>query len=157
MKTWTFWERLLSILQTIAIVAGLILIFLTWKTVVHQEAKDSADIIFKFNDYFDQQKYEGLIDALDTDNIHVPIVNGVRGHRTKYSETLVYSYMSLIEMLDDLYNHKLIKREMIFQNFSDNIENEYKNDDIQYLIKRDRKEDPTFWTGFQHIAEEFKK
>ena len=157
MKNWLFWERFLSVLQTLAIIAGVILILFAWRTIKHQEQKDSADIVIKFNDYFDQQKYVNLIDALDTLDTKVPIVNGLNGRKTKFSESLVYSYMSLFEMLDDLYKDKLVSYELIYENFSDNIKKAYQNEDIQFIIKRDRKEDATFWTGFQHLYEEFKR
>jgi hypothetical protein len=156
-NTWRFWERLFSVLQTLAIVAGVVLIFFTRQTMVHQEAKDSADIVIKFNDYFDQKKYEGLINELDTDNPHTRIIIGIGQGPARFSEALVENYMSLFELLDDIYRQHLVSKEMIYQNFSDYIESAYKNDDIQFLIKRDRKNDPTYWVGFQRLAEEFKK
>jgi hypothetical protein len=154
-KSWAFWSRTLVVLQTFAVIAGVWLIYLGWNTLQHQKEIDSANLVLRFDDYFDRAKFAPLIDTLDTDDPKTPILKD-EFHKGSFSASLIYDYLNIYETLDDLCQHGLISGEMVFQNFSYDLEKAYANKDIQDLIRRDAGNDPLdSWVGFNDLGRNF--
>jgi hypothetical protein len=65
------------------------------------------------------------------------------------------SYLSQYETLDDFYRNGLITCRMMYNEFSHDLENAYKNNDVMSQVALDRKDDPTFWEGFLDLGKEF--
>jgi len=62
------------------------------------------------------------------------------------------SYLGLYDQINDAYKMKLISKDLIYNDFSDALIDAYKNKEVQgYLIKI-RKEDPTYFDGFDKLA-----
>ena len=141
------------IISSLAVLISAISIFLTIQVIRHQQTKDSADLVLRIDDNLGKDKFIALIDSLDTDDVNTKILQSSGGF---FSELLVDDYLSQYEALDVLYKENLIDHEMANQMFSYDIENAYKNVDIQNMIKNENNSYNELWSGFIHLAKEFK-
>jgi hypothetical protein len=141
------------VISSIALLFSALSIFLTTQIFRHQQIKDSADLVLKFDDDLNKPKFVAITDSLDTDDIHAKILKSNGG---VFTEEQVDDYLSQYETLAVLYKENLINKEMANQVFSYDIEKANQNLDIQQQIKDESKSDSDLWTGFLYLAKEFK-
>lgn len=139
-------------ISSIAVLISVISIFLTVQIFKHQQTKDSADLVLRFDDVLDKPKYADLIDSLDTDDKNAKILQSDGGI---FTDELVDDYLGQYETLAVLYRENLIDHEMANQVFSYDLEEAYQNAEIQKHIKEEDKFNNDLWTGFIYLAKEF--
>lgn len=146
-------QRFSFIVSSIAVLISAVSIFLTVQIFRHQQTKDSADLVLRFDDDLAKPKFVAIEDSLDTDDIHAKLLKSNGGI---FTEEQVDDYLSQYETLAILYKENLINREMANQIFSYNLEEAYQNLEIQQIIKDESKSDSDLWSGFIYLAKEFK-
>ena len=57
--------------------------------------------------------------------------------------------------VDNFYRNGLITCPMMYNEFSNDLENAYKNKDVIQLISDERKDDPAYWQGFLELGKQF--
>lgn len=115
-----------------------------------QRQQSSADFALRLNNEFDKPAYKNLSNALDSDP-GSPILKP----RGKFSVFDLDWYLGQYETLDDLYRSGLITCPMMYNEFSYNLEQAYKNKDVKVEIAEERKGDPGVWSAFLDLAKQF--
>jgi len=70
-------------------------------------------------------------------------------------QTAAGGYLGQYETLDDLYRNGLIACPMMYNEFSYDLENAYKNKDVIAEIAEERKDDPSLWARFLDLGKQF--
>ena len=148
-KFWDYLIKFIDIIQSLAIIGGIIfgilqLYFLQIQTKIQSDALIASNIIASANyvldlsKQLDSPKYSELINAISSNNINYPILKNDGG---KFTEGKVENLLGIYETIGDLYEENLISKKMAYNEFSDDIEATFCNNSIQKYIKKIREED----------------
>ena len=148
-KFWDYLKKFIDIIQSLAIIGGIIfgilqLYFLQIQTKIQSDALIASNIIASANyvldlsKQLDSPKYSELINAISSNNINYPILKNDGG---KFTEGKVENLLGIYETIGDLYEENLISKKMAYNEFSDDIEATFCNNSIQKYIKKIREED----------------
>jgi arabinogalactan endo-1,4-beta-galactosidase len=148
-KFWDYLKKFIDIIQSLAIIGGIIfgilqLYFLQIQTKIQSDALiasnkiASANYVLGLSKQLDSPKYSELINAISSNNINYPILKNDGG---KFTEGKVENLLGIYETIGDLYEENLISKKMAYNEFSDDIEATFCNNSIQKYIKKIREED----------------
>ena len=148
-KFWDYLKKFIDIIQSLAIIGGIIfgilqLYFLQIQTKIQSDALIASNIIASANyvldlsKQLDSPKYSELINAISSNNINYAILINECG---KFTEGKVENLLGIYETIGDLYEENLISKKMAYNEFSDDIEATFCNNSIQKYIKKIREED----------------
>jgi arabinogalactan endo-1,4-beta-galactosidase len=148
-KFWDYLKKFIDIIQSLAIIGGIIfgilqLYFLQIQTKIQSDALiasnkiASANYVLDLSKQLDSPKYSELINAISSNNINYPILKNDGG---KFTEGKVENLLGIYETIGDLYEENLISKKMAYNEFSDDIEATFCNNSIQKYIKKIREED----------------
>jgi len=138
------WEKLQKILTVIAMLIGGG--FALYQFHVSNQI-ESARLMIDFNNQLrnGEHSYSKLIAAIGNNK---PIIepNG------EYTEIDIDNYLVMWELLNNIYENRLITEDMLYDAFSYDIEKTYCNKEIQQYISRTRKEGEDLYMGFRDLA-----
>ena len=109
--------------------------------------------MLRLNQELEKPLYENLSDALASDPA-TPILKRRKGGG-RFTVAQLDSYLGQYETLDDLYRSNLINCRMMYNEFSGELEDAYKNKDVMTEVAEERKDDPTVWQGFLDLGKQF--
>lgn len=115
--------------------------------------QNSADLALRLDQQLNTDVNENLENDLDSDP-RTPIL---KEHGGKYTVIQLDNFLSQYETLDDLYQNGLITCRMMYNEFSGDLEDAYKNKDVMAQVAEERKDDPSTWEGFIHLGKKFDK
>ena len=149
-KTWEWIDRLLKITQIVLFIFAII----QFRTFLRQDRSNtyqqSAQFMLDFNKQLrGKDGYQQLIQDISVDS---PIFKC-------HSVMEIDNYLTLWELLDDVYRNKLIESEGIYTAFSYDIQKTYNNTEIRDFIAQVRKDehDTTLYSGLEHLAKIFNR
>ncbi|SRR5216684_4152966 len=145
-------SEILHIVEVLAIVGATTFAAFQLRTLRLQQ---SADFALRLDQDFNTAVNQDLSDTLDSDPA-TPILKRPKGGG-KFSVSQLDQYLSEFETLDDLYQSDLITCRMMYNEFSYDLEDAYKNKEVMAEVAEERKDDPTIWQGFLDLGRLFDK
>lgn len=144
-------KNVTDVFQIIANIVVIIGVIVGVITLIHTDRINSGQLMVEFNNELrnsPQTAYPKLIAAVSDDE---PLLVGKNPHFTSDD---IDSYLVMWETLDNLYQHKLISEDMVYDTFSYDIEAAYCNLEIRSYIKQQRAENPEafLYVGFEELA-----
>jgi hypothetical protein len=115
--------------------------------------QNSADLALRMDQEFETRANEKVMDALDSEPT-APILKRAKGSGS-ITVLQLDGYLGQYETLDDFYRNGLITCGMMYNEFSYDLENAYKNKDVMNEVAQERKDDPTVWEGFIDLGKAF--
>lgn len=140
---WEILSRSLRIIEVIAIIGGVYFAAVQIKDVRNMQ---SAQLMLEFNNDLDSEVNSQIITAIEN-NEPIFLDNG-----GKFTTTDIDKYISIYELVNDVYVNGLITDDMLYNAFSYDIVATYRNKEIQDYLFEIRKEDQTLFTGFERLA-----
>ncbi len=114
---------------------------------------EASSLMLDFNKELRSGIYLNLADDIAN---NVPLFKQKGG---KYSEAEIDNYLLIWEMLNNVYEQKLITHDMLYDTFSYDLENAYCNSEIKNFIQQARKDsvpaDAGLYGGFSQLASQF--
>ena len=150
-------SEILHITEVLAIIGATIFAGIQVRELRLQTAatqlQNSADLTLRLGQELATGINQKLEDALDSDPA-TPILKQKGG---KFTVEQLDGYLGEYETLDDLYRNGLIACSMMYNEFSYDLENAYKNKDVLAEVAEERKDDPSIWQGFLDLGRQFDK
>ncbi len=144
-------SEVLHFIEVVAIVVATMFAAFQLRTLRLQQ---SADFALRIDQEFNTRLNQKLSDELDSDPT-TPILKRAKGGG-KFSVAQLGRYLNEFETLDDLYRSSgLITCRMMYNEFSYDLEDAYKNKDVMAEVAVERKDDPTVWQGFLDLGKQF--
>jgi hypothetical protein len=123
--------------------------------------QSSADFALRLGQELSTRVNQNLEDALDSDPTtpilkpEIRVLTPPRPGDGTFTVVQLDQYLSEYETLDDLYQSGLITCRMMYNEFSGDLEDTYKNKDVMAQVAKERKDDPTIWQGFLDLGRQF--
>ncbi len=140
---WKQIEKTLRIIEVIAIVGGVIFAAVQIRDLRNNQ---SAQLMLEFNRSLSEQTNSELITAIENNN---PILTANGG---KFTTTDVDHYLTIYELLNNVSEAGLITDEMLYNGFAYDIIKTFQNPEIKNYLSNLRKEDDTFFAGYESLA-----
>jgi hypothetical protein len=143
-------SEVLHFTEVAAIVAGTIFAGYQMREL---RLQNSADLSLRVGEELNSPINESLSDALDSDPsksiLKPPDGTG------EFTVEQLDDYLGEYETLADLYQNHLITCPMMYNEFSGDLEDAYKNKNVMAHIAEERRDDPTVWVGFLDLGNRF--
>ncbi len=141
--------KALDIAAKVAIIAGIVFGVITIQTekikLKADRALRSADLMLRFDDKL--EKYQDIIDELDTDDTGVKI----RQPAGKFSDSHLEAYIGIYDTIGGLAKEDLLTCSMMYDEFSFDINKACANEDIMNYLSAIRENDSTLYGNFGFI------
>ena len=117
------------------------------------QTKDTRyiDYTMSFDNKLNEGQNLGIMNAIEDNK---PILKDNGGKSSTHD---LDNFLGIYNQLSDVRSHNLVTDELIENNFSDGLLKAYNNIEIQSYLSNIRKEDETYFTGFDELANLFKK
>jgi hypothetical protein len=140
---WQRTEKILRIIEVVAIVAGIIFAAIQIRDLRNNQ---SAQLMLEFNRSLSEETNSRLITAIENNN---PILKANGG---EFTTTDIDHYLTIYELLNNVSEAGLITDEMLYNGFAYDIIRTFKNLEIKNYLSNFRKEDDTFFAGYESLA-----
>jgi len=150
-EKWLNWKgllRILRILEVLAIIVGVIFAMIQIRDLRNDQ---SAQLMLEFNKDLNSDINADLITAIE-ENRSILKENG-----GEFTTTDIDRYLGIYELLNNVSEVGLINDNMLYNAFSYDIVKTYQNKEIQNYLLKIRKEDDSFFRGFEILAQDLIK
>ncbi|MGD0335828.1 MAG: hypothetical protein ABSB18_01825 [Candidatus Omnitrophota bacterium] len=145
---WTIVEKILRIIEVIAVVAAAIIIPLQ----IHESQNNQEDRSFSMIIRLDEKLKQGANrEILYTISKNKPILKENGG---KFESYELDCYLDDLDSIEDAFLRKIIDKDATYDWFSDYIIKTFKNKEIAGYLLKIRKEDPQYFLGLEKFAKE---
>lgn len=140
---WKHTEKILRIIEVVAIVGGVIFAGIQIKD---WRDSQSAQLMLEFNRSLSESTNSHLITAIEN-NSSILKANG-----GEFTTTEIDRYLTVYELLNNVSEAGLINDTMLYNGFAYDIIRTFQNQEIKNYLSGLRKEDSTFFAGFESLA-----
>lgn len=140
---WKLISKLLRILEVIAITGGVIFALVQIRDVRNNQ---SAQLMLEFNRSLSAPANSRLITVIENGG---PVLKENGG---EFTTTDIDQYLTIYELLNNVHEAGLITDDMLYNAFAYEVVRTYKNQEIQTYLEKIRKEDKSFFIGFESLA-----
>jgi hypothetical protein len=145
---WKQTERILRIIEVIAIVSGVIFAVVQIRDLRNDQ---SAQLMLEFNKELNSNLNANLITAIEDNK---PLLKDNGG---EFSTTDIDRYLGVYELLNTVSITGLINDDMLYNAFAYDILKTYNNQEIKNYLTKIRQEDSSFFRGVDVLAEDLLK
>lgn len=140
-------EVWIGVIANAIAIFGLFFSVVQIKDIKNNQSDRQTDLMFRYDDKLNFGTNAKLFSAIDRNK---PILYKNGG---KFSEDDLDYFLGLLNQMYESNQNKLLSDDMIQSNFSYLLEKTYKNKEVQDYLKEIRKEDESFFVGFDELAE----
>ena len=140
---WKQTEKILRIIEVVAIVGGVIFAVIQIRDLRNDQ---SAQLMLEFNRSLGEETNSRLITAIENND---PIL---KTHGGEFTTTDIDHYLTIYELLNNVNEAGLISDDMLYNGFAYDIIRTFQNQEIKNYLSDLRKEDNTFFAGFESLA-----
>ncbi len=143
---WEIVSRFFVIVQFIVLFISL---HFTTEQIKNSQNSTYMEYVLKFDTEFSEKKNHRIALAIE-DNRPVLKANG-----GSFDEDDLGSYLDIYERLNEALQRNLIDKELIYNEFQDDLIATFKDQEIKNYIVKIRKIDPEYFDGFESLAKLF--
>ena len=140
---WKQTEKILRIIEVIAIVGGVIFAMVQIRDLRNNQ---SAQLMLEFNRSLSEETNSNLITAIENNDTIL------KTHSGEFTTTDIDHYLTIYELLNNVSEAGLITDEMLYNGFAYDIIKTFQNQEIKNYLSDIRKEDGTFFAGYESLA-----
>jgi hypothetical protein len=140
---WKQTEKILRIIEVLAIVGGVIFAMVQIRDLRNNQ---SAQLMLEFNRSLSEETNSRLIAAIENKNPILKVNGG------EFTTTDIDHYLTIYELLNNVSEAGLITDEMLYNAFAYDIIKTFQNQEIKNYLSNLRKEDSTFFAGYESLA-----
>ena len=140
---WKSIEKILRIIEGGAIVGGVVFAGVQIRDLRNNQ---SAQLMLEFNRSLSEETNSNLITAIENNDTIL------KTHGGKFTTTDIDHYLTIYELLNNVSEAGLITDEMLYNGFAYDIIKTFQNQEIKNYLSDLRKEDNTFFAGYESLA-----
>jgi len=140
---WKQTEKILLIIEVLAIVGGVIFAGIQIKD---WRDSQSAQLMLEFNRSLGEDTNSHLITAIENNS------SILKSNGGEFTTTDIDRYLTVYELLNNVSEGGLINDTMLYNGFAYDIIRTFQNQEIKNYLSDIRKEDGTFFAGFESLA-----
>ena len=148
---WMTIERILRIIEVMAIVAAAIIVPLQIKDWKDNQENSSFSLLTRLDEKLKQGTNREIFNIIRRNK---PILKENGG---KFESYELDCYLDDLGSIDDAYLRKIIDKDDVYDWFSDCLITTFKNKEIGEYLRKIRKEDPQYYSGLEKFVKELIK
>jgi hypothetical protein len=160
--SWKYWQRffltlgaILTLVQIHSVITSLnqtnIQLKYAAEQISNEKDAEAGNMMITFNNLINTGTNNDISNVIDSKEKLLQQNGG------KFTTHDLDSYLGIFESLEDIREKNLISEDILFDNFSSAVEDAYNNPEIVNYLKTIRKQNSSYFLGFDELANHFFK